>query len=194
MEGVIRNRVLEVYKRVCKKKEERKEGGQLGGSRVMGIRYSRFTVILTYIRLRRGSRICISSNDLLHLHARLSFHVSGCQILALLGGKALVALLVLFLELKIGRRTGPHKHCDPVSQYTALRKWSQTVRFGKFMRIEVFTSGFTTAHEPKMIEPQSRGIRRSKTAIYDHRKRNSPMVDRFAKRNVLAVLEEKYMR
>lgn len=122
---------------------------------------------------------------MLHLNPRLRFLIVD-KILALLHGKALVALLVGFFELQVGGRTRPSQNGDPILEDIALCKWSVAIRLVELVRIEIFSGGLASAHQEQMVSPQRCRVWYRDDAVNNHSPGDAPFRDGSPKRDMLA--------
>lgn len=135
-------------------------------------------------RFVRVSWLALVRTDMLHLNG-LGLNI-GHAVLALLCAQALIAILVLLLELHVGRRPRTPKNGNPVLKDVTLREGSVSVSLGKLVRVEIFSCGLAAAGEEEMVRPKRRGIRYCNQTVDHHGPGNSPLGDCSAKRYVLS--------
>ena len=121
---------------------------------------------------------------MLHLNG-LGFDIWH-TVLALLCAESLITILVLLLELHVGRGPRASKNGKPILEHIALSEGSMSVRLGKLVRVEIFSGGLAAAGEEEMVRPQRGGIRHCDHTIDHHGPRHSPLGDCSSKRHVLS--------
>ncbi len=72
--------------------------------------------------------------------------------------KALIAFLVLPLEVQIGRRARPTKHHYPVLDNIALGESPMSLTLDELVRVQVLSRCFATGHEEKVVEHQRKRV------------------------------------
>ena len=90
---------------------------------------------------------------MLHLNACLGFDVWD-SVLPFRCGQALVTRFVGALELHVSGWARSHENSNPVFDGVSLSKWSVSVCFDKFMRIQILSGGLTPANQEEMVYPK----------------------------------------
>lgn len=129
----------------------------------------------------------------MHLESSLRLDVFG-QVLALLSSKALVSLLIGLFELQVRRRPGSCQNSNPVLQEIPLRERPVAILFLELVGIEILSRRLAAAHEEEVVRPQRSGIRKRESGVNHHCKRDSPLVDGLAERDVLSCAVQEDMR
>lgn len=138
-----------------------------------------------------------ASRNSLHLNVNalsLHFFDKRRSPLPLTFSKSLITILILFLEVEVGRGSWSPKNYKPILEDVSLVERPVSVFLKKFVGIEVFSGGLATTHQEKMVDHQRCGIWQRQDCINKHGKGDAEVVDSIAEGGTLLTPANEYLR